>query len=204
MSENLFVMGEIIDGYIEKCIIDAYSSEKREYEEDKVNFFYVILEIPGATGPIKKEIHFHINTQYDRVTRKALYRLENNVQKNFGILPGNYYNIETDSVLQHAFVCNKIIVKKGNRTWGYYINDYSSERLHGKVLSDAGRHEKLVMAYHDLDYDKYTEDTYLQYSFPNDISWNDYLQLHEKAFGKTCKINILYLGCSKNMTIEEV
>lgn len=92
-----------LDEYFEKCIEDAYKAEEREYKSEKVKWFYIV---------VGNQILFSIHTPYARVSRKAAYRIRNNVKKNFGFdTDGDYF---IDTILQPNFVCNHFMVGENN------------------------------------------------------------------------------------------
>lgn len=65
--------------YIHQCIEDAYLSEDRSYTSEDISkdFYYVVVDM--------RYFVFNICTPYERVNRRATYRIKKNFRKNFGL-----------------------------------------------------------------------------------------------------------------------
>lgn len=65
--------------YIRQCIEDAYLSEDRSYTSEDISkdFYYVVVDM--------RYFVFNICTPYERVNRRATYRIKKNFRKNFGL-----------------------------------------------------------------------------------------------------------------------
>lgn len=99
-----------LDKYIEKCFIDAFASEEREYNRDAWSYEYIIVNNRFVI-PV-------VNCKYGRVLRRAEYRIKNNIERNFGlVIPENRWLINSaDSTwLDPNFVF--CYVKIGKKTY---------------------------------------------------------------------------------------
>ena len=175
---------EKLDRYFEKCIQDAFKSEEREYKPEKVKWFYIVVE---------KQILFLIDTPYTRVTRRATYRINSNVWKNFGLYNNGDYFIDT--ILQPNYVCNKFTVNGNN----YYLckHTYYKEMKQGEVIP-CFRYEELCKAYHDVSVEEFRE-KHDDLDLPSDIDWKDYRDTYFKAFGEYPEVEINH----KSKTVSE-
>jgi hypothetical protein len=165
---------ERLNKYFEKVIKEAYESEEREYAKN-TSWFYVI---------VGNQILFSINTPYERVSRKARRRIENNITKNFSLsADGNFY---LDSILQPNFICN--VVKANGKSYYLCSKDSYDDNSNGEAMI-SGKYEKLIKAYHNItidDYKKAPENYYL----PHNISWEEYKETYKKAYGKYPGVDI--------------
>lgn len=156
-----------LDKYFNKCIEDAYKSEGRIYNKDRVNYFYIVIE---------NQILYKITTPYYRVTNRIKYRIDNNIHKNFSFsTKGNYF---IDTILQPNTVCNKFYFM--NKP--YYLCTINDERIfkNGTVFSGY-KYEELIKAYYNSDIDELRA-YYYNLSLPNDMDWGDFCNLYFKAF----------------------
>lgn len=179
-----------IDKYFEKCIKDAHISEQREFNPDRVSWFYVV---------VNDQILFNINTPYRRVTSKALYRVQNNIEKNFGLKVKEEFTKDgyfLDTVLQVNHVCNRITVGKHHFFICKKISLEDAEK--GEVIP-AGRYEKLIKAYYNISIDQYKENPD-NYHLPYDIKWEEYREVYFKAYGEYPEIEIR--ECSSFVTLS--
>lgn len=175
---------EKLDKYFERCIEDAFKAEEREYKPEKIKWFYIIVD---------SQILFSISTPYARVTRRAEYRINNNVTKNFGFdTDGNYF---LDTTFQPNFVCNKF--KVGNRNW-YLCEKMDYNKMEQGEVIPSGRYERLCKAYHRVTTEEYRE-KYNELHLPSDISWNDYRNTYLNAYGKYPEVKIN----DKSKTVED-
>ena len=75
---------EKLNRYFEICIKDAYKTMREDcnlpdikYDPKDVIWYYIVIE---------NTLLFHIATPYDFVTKRACFRINNNITKNFGFL----------------------------------------------------------------------------------------------------------------------
>lgn len=100
-----------LDRYIERCFIDAFASENRTYDRADWSYEYIIVN-NSVLIPISR-------CKYGRVLHRAEYRIENNINKNFGLtVPDNGWLVEPDSDISY-FDRNFIFcfAKVGNRLY---------------------------------------------------------------------------------------
>lgn len=158
-----------IDRYFERCIIDAYKSENREYKPEDINWFYVIVD---------NQILFSVNTPYTRVSRKIECRIRHNINKNFGFdIDGDYF---IDDILQPNLVCNHFVV--GNNLL-YLCEKLDFDNMEIGVIIGSGRYEKLCKAYYGVSTEEFRE-RHDELHLPSDISWSDYRKVYFKAYGR--------------------
>ena len=156
-----------IDNYFKKCVVDAYTCEKRPYDQSLVSYFYVI---------IGDKILFKVETPYTRVTKLITGRLERTLPKYFGLKTKDtgYW---IDDTLQTNHACNKIV----SRGKEFYICDSNAEVRYNHLLS----------AFHDKPIDEIMEANMFSamYTLPP-MKWNEYRELYKKAYGKYPNIEI--------------
>lgn len=197
--------------YFDRVIRDAFESEKRQIKKDKQYYIFVIEN--GV-------IHFIVKTPFERVTRKAIYRLRENLNKNFGLIADNGTSCDDNHRFLHKddgsvsvnFACNKYKTCIGN----FYLDDMMNDLVEkqGNVIPSY-RYEKLIEAYYDIDEDEYRrrtdryddlrtqgkkEECYCH--IPSSISWKDYRKLYRKAFGDYPEIVVDWVSPGVEMIIE--
>lgn len=186
--------------YINKCFKDAYRAENREFnniDDRKYSFEWVLVKNPYID---KYQFYPIAKCKYNRVVRRVLYRLNNNLEKNFNII---YMNTDTlrasfyhtglidPNFTQAMFVdrggkhISLSIIDRTNNPYEYGID--SNEGVRGKVLI-AYVFEKLLFTYWNIDGDIYKalsdddERKHLPASYTKD--WVGFKELYLKAFGK--------------------
>lgn len=168
-----------LDNYFEKCIKEAHEAEQREYNPDRVKWFYIVVE---------NQILFDIRTPYDRVSRRAVSRINNNVWKNFKLNNNGDYFI--DDILQLNFVRNKYTIGKKD-IYLCKAEEYSKMKR-GEVIPSY-RYEQLCKAYHDVSTEQF-RDANGGLHIPYDINWSEYREIHKKAFGEYPEVKVEYLS----------
>lgn len=176
-----------LDDYFATCIKDAYKDEGRKYKASEVLCFYVV---------VGDQLLFEVVTPYERVTRKVVYRVRNNMQKNFGFTTqGNYY---LDSILSVNDVCNKLVVRSGNRDQVYYLCEHNNKlaRRKGK-FTPCYRYEELCRVFHDIPMDMHSERSFTH--LPFNITWDTYRKVFFVAFNVVPEVEIA--NKSKNVKV---
>lgn len=184
--------------YFEKVIRESFDTENRKEKFDENKRYYTFI-IEGGI------IHFSVGTPFSRVTRRATYRLINNLKKNFGLIvdecryteDNHRYFKSTDGTIDVNFVCNRFRTCFGLFDLVDMENKYV--KMKGNVIPSY-RNENLVKAYYDIDedeyrrrmeaYDKNNEDPHGDRNkdffchLPYNISWKKYREIYKKAFGE--------------------
>lgn len=170
MKEDAYMDNNHLNQYFENCINDAYVSESRPIDSKRTVYWYIIIE---------NQILFHIKTPYQRVTSKATRRINNNIEKNFGLITnGNYF---IDTVLQPLFVCNHFTVGKQH----YFL--CKKDKTGNEAIE---RRNQLLKAYYDCTDDDLEKDSNNKYAIPN-LNWSDYKKLYIKAYGTSPEIGCI-------------
>lgn len=162
-----------LDKYFEKCIEDAYKAEERNYDASKISWFYIVVD---------NQILFSIDTPYAKVSRRALFRIGNNIKKNFGFdTEGDFYIFNS---IDPNYVCNRFTVGKKE----YFLcKVYEIEK--GRTIA-SGRFEKLLEAFYDIPIEDMKE-----YRYPfNEISWEKYREIYKKAYGEYPEVVITHIS----------
>lgn len=153
-----------LDAYINKCIDDACTKEKRDND---VKFQYMI---------INKELIFGIKSKYQKVRRRVEYRLLKNLKKNFGY---NFNIVYPDSMKETGSedsefiiidISSSVPVNHVISTWNLFGKDYYLEYIHGnrpKSELGSGHINKL-------------EEN--GYDYPSG-GWDNYCDAFTKAYG---------------------
>lgn len=174
-----------LENYFEKCIMEAFLSEGRTYYPQSAHYFYIIVE---------NAILFSVETPFAKVTRKIRYRLENNIEKNFGFkTEGTGWSL--DRVLQPNSVCNHFINTINNRDI-YLCRGRGVNLIEPGEVFSCGRYEKLCMAYFGLTTEELKE-TYEVTGgglYLPDLGWDEYREVYFKAFGEYPEVKISDYG----------
>lgn len=72
--------------YVEKCFKDAFNAEDREYNRNLYDFEWIMIKNPKG---IYQFYPISSWCKYERIFRRAVNRIKNNIMKNFGIQYGN-------------------------------------------------------------------------------------------------------------------
>lgn len=179
-----------LDNYIEKCFIDAFRLEEKEYNRKHWSFEYILID--NKKGSV--QMYVIPECKFEKVLQRVMFRIERNLFKNFGVTFGNsdsfrallytkYFQIDPD------FTVAMFTTKDGNYI-SVSIFDDKINNLIGKGECVPGyRYEKLLFQYWDIDSD--TFDTLPEgdekRTLPNEIKsdWNVFIDLYIKTFGNT-------------------
>lgn len=180
---------ENIRSYIEKCFKDAFKAENREYDKKLWDFEWVMIK--NLSGVY--QLYPIMRCKYNRVLRRVIYRLENNLIHNFSIHYG-----DTDEMICLLYEGNQIDpnytqamfkTQYGNFSLSIFdvvTNPYKN-KLSGKCMI-AYTYEKLVLKYWGLDTNSYNtlpendEKRHLPDSIIED--WESFKELYNKTFGE--------------------
>ena len=189
--------------YIEKCFKDAFITEKREYDENLWEFEYIIIKNSSNTLQLFPVITW---CKYDRVLHRVLYRLENNLMKNFGIHYGRTDELRsifyTSGEIDPNFTTFMFKTSRGNISMSIFDAE-SDSRPNGECMS-AYRYEKLIFKYYGLDANSYNNLSegdsrkYLPNSLNND--WEAFKELYESTFNAQLGSNYEII-CSSGIEI---
>lgn len=192
-----------VDAYLRQCISQAYTAEGREYTEDELDkgFYYVVVN--------NSYLVYKICTPYERVNRRVNYRMHRNFKKNFGIVAmsnpveANYevgYSLEiypTLEVRDKNFTRNAFTLKDGFRTTYVFLKDYAL------FINEEGKYIP-ALVYEKIAIERLGEEKFVQRLKSNEniykepIFYKEYVELFEKAFNSSVKLNISF--CSSNLS----
>lgn len=180
-----------IRSYVEKCFKDACESEQRPYK-DTWSFEYLIVNHNG-----KDDYHLipFISCKYNRVLRRVNYRLEKNMEKNFGIYYGRsdlirFLTYEDQCIDPNHTEC---MIKYGKKTISVSLFDVDyADEMKGEVIG-AGRYEKLILTHFGWSIDEFRSayekvrpdgtitlpDNLLSYK-----GWDEFKELYKKTFNE--------------------
>lgn len=154
-------MEKELRAYISKCFTDAFKAEKRKFDniENKMYSFEWIL-VKNISGiyqmfPIAK-------CKYNRVTRRVLFRLKNNLEKNFGIIYGNSEELRSSfyhtGLIDYNFTQAMFEDKYGKHislsVFDIRDNPYENDSIGGECMP-AYRFEKLLFKHWHINADIY-------------------------------------------------
>lgn len=176
-----------LDDYFATCIKDAYKDEGRKYNASEVVCFYVV---------VGDQLLFEVETPYERVTRKVVYRVRNNMQKNFGFTTQGNFCLASHIDVNH--VCNKLVVRCGNKDHVYHLLDMDNKFIKRKgKFSPCYRYEELCRVYHDIPKDMHSERNFEH--LPLNITWDTYRRVFFEAFNVAPEVEIDHK--SKNVKV---
>lgn len=161
-----------LDEYIRNCIIDAYDTENKKFEEDKVFWYYII---------IGNQFMFHITCPYLRIRRKVMYRLTNNLSKHFPDLQIEGY-CYFEEKFDPNFVHNYFKIRKNNDE---VVNIFVCRNCMDKETRNK-KYKKLCRTYFSDKSKKEFEELYDLHKLflPHDMKWSDFRQLYYQSFGR--------------------
>ena len=155
---------EKLNSYIEKCFVDAFKSEKREYDKKSYSFEYIIIYDSRNIG------HFYpiFTCKYDRVLARVYFRLKNNIAKYFDIVYGDTedFRVSIDSYETYIDInfTRAMIANDKNKRFEISIHDkLDSIPVTGGDYIPAYRYERLIRKYYNInseDYHKVGEGQY--------------------------------------------
>lgn len=190
-----------IRSYVEKCFMDAFKSEGRDYRRADWDFEYIMVK--NSKGIF--QMYPIMKCRYSRVWQRVNYRLKNNMFRNFGIKYGDteemYCSISNDSIeynsTQAMFKCH------GDKYFfGIYddTNPCVSRDSEGRVF--AYTYKALILQYFGLtvaDYNKMLdrgEEPTKSEKFRDD--WGAFESLYKETFGED--VGSRYeIVCSSNL-----
>ena len=180
---------ESLRRYVKKCFEDAFKAEYRHYDEKSWSFEWVMIK--NAKGIY--QLYPIVQCKYQRVLRRACYRLKNNLKKNFRLIYENtdclgcllYRNGQIDCNYTQAM----FQTQNGNISLSVFdenTNPYENDRKGQCMISYT--YEKLLFNYWELNADLYNKlpendkRRYLPQFMPKD--WNTFKELYKKTFGE--------------------
>ena len=179
-----------LDNYIEKCFVDAFKSEKREYDKKSYSFEYIIVYDSRNTG------HFYpiLTCKYDRVLRRVNYRLKNNIAKYFDIVYGDtkdfWASIDSYETYISINFTRAMIARKNDKNKRFEISVHDkldSIPVTGGDYIPAYRYERLIRKYYNInpeDYHKVGEGQYNGLPIKIMTDWNEFKKLWEYTFNQ--------------------
>lgn len=195
MSSIISSNGKIeikIRQYFDKCVKDACVVEGRDYNKSDYGFEFIIIKDHNEVS--KLHIYTFSYFRYERVGGKTRYRLQRNMEKNFGIVysdsPGiSVYTYESGTI-DPNYTELMLRIKSDNfaRKIGSdglisisIEDDESNSRPSGKHML-AYRKERLLEEYYGSNW--YQCDNWS--NLPDEImdDWEKYKNLYEKTFGR--------------------
>ena len=175
--------------YIKKCFEDAFKSENRSYDEKLWSFEWIMIK--NSKGIY--QLYPIAQCKYQRVSRRVCYRLQNNLQKNFGLLYKNTDDLRClfyeNGQIDYNFTQAMFQTQNGNISLSVFdenTNPYENEKK-GQCMI-ANTFEKLLFNYWELNADLYNElpENDKRRYLPQFISkdWNTFKELYKKTFGE--------------------
>ena len=185
-------------GYITKCFQDAFKSEQRAYDESLFDFDWIMIKNKSGIW----QLYLFAWCKYARVLTKVLYRVENNLMKNFGI---HYRDTDElrclfygDGFIDPNFTQAMFKTVHNKKSLSIFDRD---DTLSGKCMP-AYKYEKLLFKYWGLtpfDYVQLSPDSKKKY-LPRELlyDWEAFKKLYDETFNKPiCEYEII---CSKGLT----
>lgn len=176
--------------YVERCFKDAFEAEGREFDKDKFSFEWVMVK--NKEGAY--QLYSTIDCAYRKVVTRVVYRLKNNLMKNFGI-----HYMDTDSMRCMLCVSDRfdfnftkaVFSKRDNKRIKYVLdifdaktNPYENDKL-GECMP-AYTYEKLLFEYFNLCADDYKdlEKTGIELHIAKELSkkWDAFRALYKNTF----------------------
>lgn len=176
---------ENLRNYVEKCFIDAFNAEYREYNKSRWNFEWVMIK--NRLGLY--QLYPRLWCKYVRILRRVRYRLEHNLMKNFGI----HYS-DTDEMrcvfydsgaIDPNYTQFMFKTDRGNVS----LSVFDGWSMYAGECMTAYRYEKLVFQYWGLNAASYKalpkndERRHLPDFLRKD--WDAFKDLYLKTFGET-------------------
>lgn len=181
---------EKLNSYIEKCFVDAFKSEKREYDKKSHSFEYIIIYDSRNIG------HFYpiFTCKYDRVLRRVYFRLKNNIAKYFDIVYGDTedFGVSIDSYETYIDInfTRAMIARENdiNKRFEISIHDkLDSIPVAGGDYIPAYRYERLIRKYYNINSEDYHKIGGGQYNgLPIRImtDWKEFKKLWKYTFNQ--------------------
>lgn len=177
-----------IRSYVEKCFRDAYAAEERTYD-GMWKFEYLCIKNYNGEWQLIPIVCW---CKYARIIRRVIHRLENNMKKNFGLIYGRTddlrYLFYDDGQIDYNFTEAMFRITSDGDMHDQLVtlsvfDEESDNRPDGECV--AYRFEKLLFAKWDINADIYEHLSYddERRSLPSRMSWKQYWELYNKAFG---------------------
>lgn len=169
-----------IRSYIDRCFIDAFKSENREYSRSDYTVEFVVINYKHRGY----QIYPIITCKYKRVLGKVTYRLSKNFYKNFGIqyldLEDSHACIDEGNQIDPNFTRFMLQAKKTGKIYRLnYYSDFCSKREGETMISWIV--EKLLLAYWNITIDELKRvRSELNLDFKE---WSEYEECFLKATG---------------------
>lgn len=174
--------------YVEKCFKDAFNAEGREYHQNLYEFEWIMIRKPRGIYQFYPVSSW---CKYDRVFRRAVRRMRNNIMKNFAIQFGNtdelYCELHPGGMIDPNHTQAMFHTKREYVSLSV-INQaelLGTPEMTGECIP-AYVYEKLLFTYLGLDADAYRalrakgEDPSLPYYKAED--WEEFRDLYNRTF----------------------
>lgn len=180
---------ESLRKYVKKCFEDAFKAENRHYDEKSWYFEWIMIKNNKGIY----QLYSIVQCKYQRVSRRACYRLKNNLQKNFGLLYENTDDLRCLFYGNGQIDCNftqaMFQTQNGNISLSVFdenTNPYENKEKGQCMIGST--FEKLLFNYWELNadlYNKLPENDKRRY-LPQFMSkdWNAFKELYKKTFGE--------------------
>lgn len=155
---NMKYLEENLWKYIKKCFEDAFKAENRSYDEKLWSFEWIMIK--NSKGIY--QLYPIAQCKYQRVSRRVCYRLQNNLQKNFGLLYKNTDDLRClfykDGQIDYNFTQAMFQTQNGNISLSVFDENTNPADLYNE-LSENDKRRILK-------------------------DWNTFKELYKKTFGE--------------------
>lgn len=170
--------------YIKKCFVDAFNAENRLYSDDLWKAEWIIIK--NKTGVY--QLYPFLSCKFSRVLRRVLYRLENNLDRNFGMTFGDTDELGAIFGSDIDFNYTQAMFKNsdGKNIAMSIFDEETFNRPQGECIP-AYRPEKMIFKLWDLDPESFSAlpDDDERRSLPRILrrDWDAFKTLYKDTFG---------------------
>lgn len=181
---NNMQLQQSLQEYVKVCFKGAFKAENRKYDDNLWEFEWIVIESQNTT-------QFYPVTMwcnYARVLNRVIYRLKNNLTKNFNIVYGNTDKLSCSFTDVIDYNLTQFMFKSGHRKYTYMsiIDDKVRNEPDG-ICMPAYRYEKMVFNYFDIEDATEYRTEFLEKGkelfLPSVMSWNTFTTMYKNSLG---------------------
>ena len=215
-EDDIKIICSMIEKYASKCFIDAFNAENRTYDESAWSFDFIIIK--KDDNP-KYYLCPSIWCKYNRVKNRVLYRMSNNLLKNFGVHFGKdddlRYITYKEGQIDPNHTRAMFNVKRSNRLISLSIfTGYYEDEVDWNFSVPANIYRELLLKYFnisskDLDVDENIRIRHVQqgdinyqrkYVLPDEFrigkNWDKFRNLYKDTFNKYPEDGFIFITSS--------
>ena len=177
----------LIEKYVNKCFDDAYLSEQRT--RNHKNEYIDFILIKNKEG--RWQFYHFIKCKYNRVLEKTIYRIKNNIEKNYGVIYHDTSSLRCafyeDGTIDPNFTEMMFNIRKSSVLLSIFDNETDNRKAGNKI--PAFRLEKLLIEFANLykiSPERLFTDGSNLLSLPDEYytDWKMFNDLYRKTFNK--------------------